>query len=105
MAAILPLLFAKGNWYTTRFIAARLGVSHRTVQYWVSSGLLVKRGYVIANTIDKGGKRCWVHIPALSRDAMLRKCALDFLPLQEHSKQDERTLTGSGVTPLRQGPG
>lgn len=71
--ASLPLLFARPNWYTSRFIAARLGVSHRTVQYWCETGLLLRRGYIIATTTDREGRRYWVHIPLSLKDAMLRK--------------------------------
>jgi len=71
--ATLPLTFALPNWYTTRFIASRLGKDITTVQKWIRSGLLLKRGYRVVMTMDRGGKRYWIHVPTESRDGMLRK--------------------------------
>lgn len=77
----LPLLFASPNWYTSRFIAERLGIPHRTVQYWCLKGFLTRRGCkVIATTggqTNLRGSRYWIRIPLVTKDAILRKVPLD----------------------------
>ena len=80
MPTILPSLFAHPNWYTTTFIAARLGVPLRTVQYWCQSGFLARRGCKVVVINRLGGLRqCWVYIPNLTTDAILKRLPLDNL--------------------------
>lgn len=87
-----PTLFAQPGWYTTRFVAARLGKSWRTIVYWCQSGLFAKRGCVIilvpnSSRIWRGnssthrwrGSQYWIYIPLDSKDAMLNKVKLDNL--------------------------
>lgn len=73
--ATLPLIFARPNWYTTRFIASKLGKDITTVQKWIRSGLLLKRGYVVVMTVDRETRRYWVHVPPHSKDGLLRRIA------------------------------
>ncbi len=75
----LPLSFASPNWFTTKFIAARLGRDITTIQKWIRSGLLLKRGYVVVMTMDRGGKRYWVKVDSMSRDGLLKRVPLETL--------------------------
>lgn len=75
----LPLLFAQPNWFTSTFIAARLGIPHRTVQYWCLKGFLTRRGCTIATIAGGTTKhiRYWIRIPLVTKDAILRRVPLD----------------------------
>lgn len=79
--ATLPYLFASPNWFTTGFIAQRLGVSRRTVQNWCKNGFLLRRGCVIVTTPDKaqGGWKTWVHVTHVSKDAFLNRIRIPVL--------------------------
>lgn len=102
--ATFPLIFSHPNWFTTSFIASRLGIDITTVQKWIRSGLLLKRGYVVVLTRDSKGKRYWIHVPPQSRDGMLRKVTID-IPLPTTIRSNgERSIPISGATSLCEGP-
>lgn len=77
----LPLLFARPNWYTSSFVAARLGVPLRTIQYWCRVGFFARRGCTVVGTTGGEhilkGSRYWIYMPLVSKDAILRKVPLD----------------------------
>jgi hypothetical protein len=85
MATTIPLLFTSGNWFTTRFIAARLGRPQRTIQHWAKTGFFTRRGCIIVFTAGWKGGRCWIRVPQ-TRDAILSKITLDFTPTSAHSQ-------------------
>lgn len=76
----LPSNFSKPGWYTSAYLAGRLKRSPRTVLYWFTHGLLVRRGFQTLRTrAYNGGGVCtwWVLIPSTSRDAMFNPTTLD----------------------------
>lgn len=75
-----PLIFARGSWFTTRFIASRLGIDHSTVQKWCKRKcFLERRGCKVVN-LSKGGK-IWVYVPWATKDGLLSKVPIDITSL------------------------
>lgn len=107
-----PTSFAQDGWYTTTFVASRLGLSIRTVQNWCQTGFLIRRGckviLVRSRRLYSSHKsrrgEYWIQLPKVRIDAMLSKVPLkpiDNLPMSTLlSERNGRTIPRSGTPSL-----
>src|SRR5882724_11830929 len=101
-ATPLPLDFAQAGWYTPLFIARRLGVPVRTVQYWCKNGFFIRRGCKVIFTEMSvvPYRQHWIYINPLSTDAMLSKVPIDIPCRVPYPSNHGGPLSRSRVTTL-----
>lgn len=102
MATLIPSIFAQSGWYSLWFIASRLGKPERTVYHWAKRGLFLRMGLKVIYVRSKGSGRAriWVHVPDVSKLAMLKNLPLDIPSTSTVISPSARSLTRSGTPPL-----